>query len=45
MILEELLYKFWNVNNTEYIAALGPEAAEKSLNKLIWAEYQKNKLI
>jgi hypothetical protein len=43
-ILEELLHKFWNVNNTEYIAALGSEAAEKLLNKLIWAGYQKNKL-
>jgi hypothetical protein len=35
IILEELLYKFWNVNNTEYVAALGPKAAEKSLDKLI----------
>jgi hypothetical protein len=32
------------VNNTEYVAVLGPEAAEKSLDKLIQAEYQKNKL-
>jgi hypothetical protein len=44
IILEELLYKSQNVNNTEYMAALGPEAAEKSLNKLIWAGYQENEL-
>jgi hypothetical protein len=39
-----LLYKSQNVNNTEYIIALGSEAAEKSLNKLIQAKYQENKL-
>jgi hypothetical protein len=35
MILEELLHESWNANDTEYVVALGPEAAEKSLNKLI----------
>ena len=44
MILEELLYESQNANDTEYVAALGPEAAEKLLNKLIQAKYQKNKL-
>jgi hypothetical protein len=35
IILEELLYKFRNFNDMEFIAALDPEIAEKSLNKLI----------
>jgi hypothetical protein len=39
MILKELLHESWNANNTEYVAALGPEAAEKSLNELIQAGY------
>jgi hypothetical protein len=32
------------MNDTEYVAALGPKAAEKSLNELIQAGYQENKL-
>jgi hypothetical protein len=40
-----LLYKSQNANNTEYVAALGPEAAEKSLDELIQAGYQENELV
>jgi hypothetical protein len=29
----------------EFIAALDPKIAKKSLNKLIWLRYQENKLI
>jgi hypothetical protein len=35
MILEELLYKSCNFNNVEFIAALDPKIAEKSLDELI----------
>jgi hypothetical protein len=39
MILEELLYKFHNFNNMEFIATLDPKIAEKSLDKLIELKY------
>ena len=35
MILKELLYKSRNFNNTEFIDALDPKTAKKSLDKLI----------
>jgi hypothetical protein len=35
IILEELLYKFHNFNDVEFIATLNPKIAEKSLDKLI----------
>ena len=44
MILEELLHESRNANDAEYVAALGPEAAEKSLDELIRAGYQENEL-
>ena len=45
MILEELLHESHNFNNIEFIAALDPKIAKKSLDKLIRLKYQKNKLI
>ena len=45
MILEELLRKFYNFNNMEFIATLDPKIAKKILNKLIQLGYQENKLI
>jgi hypothetical protein len=39
MILEELLYKFRNFNDVEFIAALNPKIAKKSLDELIWLGY------
>jgi len=44
MILEELLHESRNANDAEYVAALDPEAAEKSLDELIRAGYQENGL-
>jgi len=35
MILEELLYKSRNSNDAEFIAALNPKIAKKSLDELI----------
>jgi hypothetical protein len=35
MILEELLYKSYNFNDAEFIAALDPKIAKKLLDKLI----------
>ena len=43
VILEELLHKSYNLNNVEFIAALDPKIAKKSLDKLIWLGYQENK--
>jgi len=43
-ILKELLHKFCNFNNVEFITTLDSEIAKKkSLNKLIQSGYQKNK--
>jgi len=39
IILKELLYKSYNSNNVEFIAALDPKMAKKLLNKLIWLGY------
>ena len=44
MILEELLHESCNFNNVEFIAALDPEIAKKSLDKLIRLGYQENEL-
>jgi len=44
MILEELLHESRNANDAEYVAALDPEAEEKSLDELIRAGYQENEL-
>jgi len=44
MILEELLYESCNSNDVEFIAALDPKIAKKSLDELIWLGYQENKL-
>ena len=44
MILEKLLYKSCNFNNIEFIAALDPKIAKKSLDELIQLGYQENKL-